>query len=142
MQYRSATEGGVMGQSIDSIVEHPSSLTHAQTVAQLEAAIGKAGLTVFARIDHAENARAVGLTMPPAIVLIYGSPLGGTPLMLASAQLALDLPLRVLVREAADGQVLVAYHPAAAMLRAAGIPEDLATRLEPAQRLLLAAIAP
>jgi hypothetical protein len=46
------------------------------------------------------------------------------------------------VREAADGQVLVAYHPAAAMLRAAGIPEDLATRLEPAQRLLLAAIAP
>ena len=78
--------------------------------------------------------------MPPSVVLIYGHPKGGTPLMLAAPLAALDLPLRVLVREDADGRALVSFHPAAPMLRRAGVPEALATRLDPAQRLLVEAI--
>lgn len=61
--------------------------------------------------------------------------------MLAAPQAALDLPLRVLVREEADGRVLIAFHPVALMLQQDGVPETLATRLEPAQRVLTEAIS-
>lgn len=98
-------------------------------------------MTVFARIDHAANARDIGMTMPPATVLIYGNGKGGTPIMLAAPRAARDFPLRVLVRERADGKVAIAFDPIAATLRAAGVPEEFVGRLEPAQRILLAAVA-
>lgn len=79
--------------------------------------------------------------MPPTVLLTYGHPKGGTPIMLAAPQAALDLPLRVLVREDA-GRVLVSFHAAAPMLRRAGVPEALAERLDPAQRILAEAIRP
>lgn len=120
--------------------EHASSLAFEPTLERLEQAIKDAGLVVFARIDHAAGAREFGLEMPPTIVLLYGSPRGGTPIMLAAPQAALDLPLRVLVRQDMAGQVVVAFHPAAAMLRLAGVPEELATRLDPVQRILVEAI--
>jgi uncharacterized protein (DUF302 family) len=122
-------------------VEHASAMPFAQTLDRLVAAIEAAGMAIFARIDHAAGAQAAGLAMPPATVLIYGNPKGGTPLMLAAPLAALDLPLRVLVREAADGRALVAFHPAAPMLLRAGVPEALAGRLDPAQQVLLRAIA-
>ncbi len=124
------------------VVEQASAVAFAPTLDRLVAAIEAAGLTVFARIDHAAGARAASLAMPPTTVLFYGTPKGGTPLMLAAPLAALDLPLRVLVREAEDGRTLVSFHPAAPMLRRAGVPDTLATRLDPAQRLLLQAIAP
>ena len=120
-------------------VEIVGAFGFAETMDRLIAAITAAGMTVFARIDHAAGARSVGLAMPPTEVLIYGNPKGGTPIMLAAPRAALDLPLRVLVREQ-DGRVLVAFHPATAMLRAAGVPEALAARLRPAQDVLIAAI--
>ncbi len=122
------------------IIEHVSAVAFAPTLERLLAAIERAGMTLFTQIDHAAGARDVGMTMPPTVVLIYGHPKGGTPLMLAAPLTALDLPLRVLVREDADGRALVAFHPAAPMLRRAGVPEALATRLDPAQRLLIEAI--
>jgi uncharacterized protein (DUF302 family) len=110
------------------------------TVDRLRSAIEGAGLTVFAVIDHAANADQVGLSMLPATVLIYGNAKGGTPVMQAVPNLALDLPLRVLVRKDADGRVVVLFHPAEPMLREAGAPDGLVTRLDPAQALLIAAI--
>jgi uncharacterized protein (DUF302 family) len=123
-------------------VEHISAVAFAPTLERLVQAIETAGMMVFARIDHAEGARQVGLEMPPTVVLLYGHARGGTPIMLAAPQAALDLPLRVLVRQEGDGRVLVSFHPVAPMLRQAGVPEALATRLEPAQRILLEAIQP
>jgi uncharacterized protein (DUF302 family) len=123
------------------IVEHVSAFAFGPTLERLTQAIEAAGLIVFARIDHAEGARSVGLTMPATVVLIYGHPKGGAPIMLAAPQTALDLPLRVLTREAEDGRTLVSFHPAAPMLIRAGAPEALASRLGPAQDLLLKAIA-
>ena len=120
-----------------SHVEHASTEAFLPTLARLESAIEAAGLTIFARIDHAGAAQEVGLEMPPTIVLIYGNPRGGTPIMLAAPQAALDLPLRVLVREEAGGRVLVVFHPITPILREAGVPEELAARLEPAQGLIL-----
>ncbi len=118
-------------------VEHASPLSFDATLDRLTNAIERAGLTIFAQIDHAAGARSADLVMPPTVVLIYGNAKGGTPIMLAAPQAALDLPLRVLVREDADGRILVAFHPIAPMMLAAGVPEALANRLEPAQRLLI-----
>jgi len=121
-------------------VELVSPDAFAPTLERIANAIESHGLTIFARIDHAAGARAVGLAMPPTVVLIYGNAKGGTPLMLASPQAALDLPLRVLVREREDGKAIVAYHPAAPLMKRAGVPDDLASRLDPAQALLAAAL--
>ncbi len=99
-------------------------------------------MTVFARIDHAAGAQAVGMTMPPTIVLMYGNPRGGTPIMLAAPRAALDLPLRVLVREDADGRAIVSFYPIAPVLEASVVPRTLANRLEPAQRVLMDALRP
>ena len=125
-----------------ALVEQPSNWPFAVTLDRLSTAIEGAGLKVFARIDHAAGAKEAGLTMPPTVVLLYGSPKGGTPLMLAAPAAALDLPLRVLVRDDADGRTRVSFHPVVPMLLSAGVPETLARRLERAQALLLRAIQP
>jgi uncharacterized protein (DUF302 family) len=122
------------------MVEQMSALPFDATVERLVQTIAGRGMTIFARIDHAANARTVGMTMLPATVLIYGNARGGTPIMLATPSAALDLPLRVLVRQRDDGAAVIAYHPIATTLRRAGVPEALARRLDPAQQILLAAI--
>jgi uncharacterized protein (DUF302 family) len=124
------------------IAEHASPFSFDLTLERLVDAIARSGMTVFARIDHAANARSVGAMMPPATVLIYGNAKGGTPIMLAAPQAALDLPLRVLVRETADGKASIAFHPITPLLHRLGVPVDAAARLEPSQRMLLSAISP
>jgi uncharacterized protein (DUF302 family) len=79
------------------------------------------------------------MSMSPTRVIFYGNPRGGTPIMEAHPRAALDLPLRVLVR--ADGAAtVVSFHPVVDLLAAAGVPRELAARLEPAQRLLIDAL--
>jgi uncharacterized protein (DUF302 family) len=70
------------------------------------------GLKVFTRLDHAAAAKAVGLDMPPATVLVVGSPQGGTPLFLQRPMLAIDLPLKMLVWQDQAGKVYVSYNDA------------------------------
>lgn len=127
---------------VPEIAEHVSPFSFDVTLKRLVDAIAKSGMTLFASIDHAANARSIGATMPPTTVLLYGNAKGGTPIMLATPQAALDLPLRVLVREAPDGKASIAFHPIATLLRRAGVPVDAAARLEPAQRMLLSAVSP
>jgi uncharacterized protein (DUF302 family) len=123
------------------IVEQVSCTDFASTIQRIADALSEAGLMLFARIDHAAGARDAGMEMPPATVLIYGHAKGGTPIMLAAPQAALDLPLHVLVRQREDGQTTIAYHPIVPLLCRAGVTTELAARLEPAQRLLIKAIA-
>ncbi|HEY1484526.1 MAG TPA: DUF302 domain-containing protein [Micromonosporaceae bacterium] len=73
-----------------------------QTVAAIRAEAERRGATVAAVVDHAAAARTVGLTLPDTQVIIFGNPSAGTPLMRATPDIALDLPLRILVRD--DGQ--------------------------------------
>jgi uncharacterized protein (DUF302 family) len=75
--------------------EMSSAIPFSRMLEILTSAIEHAGMTVFARIDHAAGALLSGLRMPPSVVLIYGNPAGGTPVMLASPRAALDLPLSV-----------------------------------------------
>ena len=124
------------------IVEHVSALPFEATVERLATAIAQAGLTLFSRIDHQAGARDAGLEMPPATVLTYGHAKGGTPVMVATPLAALDLPLRVLVRVHEDGRTVIVFHAIGAVLRRAGVPDLLATRLDPAQLLLVNAVTP
>jgi len=126
-------------QTIDT-VEYVSATSFEATLESLSKAIAQAGLILFNKIDHQAGAREAGLEMPRTTVLTYGHPKGGTPVMLAAPLAALDLPLRVLVRVRDDGQTAIAFHPMAAALRRAGIPEALAGRLDPAQQILVKAV--
>ena len=110
------------------------------TMERLVAAIHQAGLQIFARIDHAAAARESGLQMPPTTVLVYGHAKGGTPIMLAAPNAALDLPLRVLVREGPEGHVFVSIKPIASMLRALDVSVELIDRLQPSQLLIINAV--
>jgi uncharacterized protein (DUF302 family) len=121
-------------------VEHRSASPFAETVDLLVQAIERAGMNLFARIDHAAGARDVGMQMPPTIVLIYGHARGGTPVMQAAPAGALDLPLRVLIRETGDGTV-IAFHPVRQMLAQHKVPSELVERLAKAQELLVGAIS-
>lgn len=127
--------------SPDDLIELVSLFDFVTTLERCVRAIANAGLTLFAQIDHAQAAREAGLRLPPTVVLIYGAPRGGTPVMLARPHTALDLPLRALVREGGDGRAFVAFHPIVPHLTSRGTPIELARPLEPAQRLLAGAIA-
>lgn len=124
----------------NNYVEHKSSLAFQPTLDRLVAVIEKAGMEVFARIDHAGGAKAVGLTMPPATVLIYGQARGGTPIMQAAPASALDLPLRALIRQGDGGETLVAFHPIQQVLEPYGVSDEMAGRLSKAQQLLVTSV--
>jgi len=106
---------------------------------KIEMAAKARGLTIFARIDHAKNAQSVGLAMPPAIVLVLGSPKGGTPVMVAAPTSAIDLPLHVLIWQAADGTTHVAHWSPETLAERHGIPENLMKNLSGLAGLLDAA---
>ena len=92
------------------MVRLPVADSVAAAVARLEAALSARELRVFARIDFAADAAAAGLAMPPAQLVVFGQPRGGTPLMVEAPTVALDLPLKILVYEDARGAVWVGYN--------------------------------
>jgi uncharacterized protein (DUF302 family) len=91
-----------------TIIESPQSVP--ATVDRVIAALGRRGITVLARIDHAAGARKAGLTLADEAVLIFGDPRVGTPLMQADATIGYELPLRLLVWDA-GGQTKIGYRP-------------------------------
>jgi uncharacterized protein (DUF302 family) len=119
----------------------PSADGYEQTVARLEAELARRGLEVFARVDHAANARTVGLRMPPTLVITFGNPVAGTPLMIEAPDLALDLPMRLLVRQTDNGVELV-YADPAALLERHGLPATAAAPLSGISGIVTAAAGP
>ena len=115
--------------SVEGIESRPSPFSVEETLARLKGVIGSRSLTLFAQIDHSDLARGVGLTMQEAHVLIFGNPKGGTPLMIASPLLALDLPLKVLVWQSADGRVWVSTNSVTYLRDRYAIPQTLAGNL-------------
>ncbi len=90
----------------------------AETADRLVKAVEAKGIKIAARIDHAAGAKAVGLELPPTVVVMFGNPKLGTPVMQADPRIGLDLPMRVVVWEDKAGKVWVGYTP----------PSTLATR--------------
>lgn len=96
-----------------------------ETVEKLESILQAKGVILFALVDHSGEAQKVGLTMPPTKLLIFGNPKGGTPLMLASPSIALDLPLKILVAQDKDGAVNVSYNAPEYLQQRHDLPPDL-----------------
>jgi uncharacterized protein (DUF302 family) len=94
------------------IVDRPSPHSVDQTVERIEAILRQKGITLFALVDHGQEAAKVGMKMPPTKLLILGKPQAGTPLMLAEPRLAIDLPLKILVWESVEGEVWVSFNSA------------------------------
>jgi uncharacterized protein (DUF302 family) len=89
----------------NGIISQPSPYSVTETIDRLEAVLQAKGITIFARIDQQAEAEKVGLSLSPTQLLLFGNPKAGTPLMVAEPTIALDLPLKVLLWEAADGKV-------------------------------------
>ena len=96
-----------------------------ETFKRLEELAVARGLSILARIDHSADAARVGLKMHPTQLLIFGNPKAGTPLMIASPTLAIDLPLKALVWEDGDGKVWVSYNSPEYLEQRHNIPEAL-----------------
>ena len=107
------------------IIDQPSQHSVDQTVAKLTAILQAKGVTLFALVDHSGEAEKVGMQMRPTKLLIFGSPKAGTPLMLAAPSIAIDLPLKILVWEDAQGKVWVTYNSPQYLLERHGIPREL-----------------
>ena len=122
------------------LVQVPSRYSVDETLQRLQSAFAEKGLHVFAIIDHSGEAEKVGLKMRPTKVLIFGSPKGGTPLMVAAPSLAIDLPLKALVAEAADGAVSVTYNSPEYLQQRHGVPADLIKNLAGAGAVIAKAV--
>lgn len=96
--------------SVDGLVTRPSDHSVDETLGRLTRLIQDAGVTIFAIVDHSGEAAKIGMTMRPTKLLIFGSPKSGTPLMLASPSIAIDLPLKILVWEDVDGTAWLSYN--------------------------------
>ena len=83
-----------------------SSAGHADTLSRLLEAIATRGLAVFAQIDHAAAAREVGMELANEVVVVFGNPRAGTPLMQADPRIGIELPLRMLVWDASEGTIV------------------------------------
>ena len=88
---------------------------------RLDEVVKLRGLNVFARIDHAAGASKVGKPLRPTKVLIFGNPQGGTPFMECEQSVGIDLPLKALVWEDAQGQVWLAYNDPAWLAQRHGV---------------------
>ena len=113
----------------NGLVQVASKYSVEETLRRLEAAFASKGLQVFAVVDHSGEADKVGLEMRPTKVVIFGSPKAGTPLMVASPSLAIDLPLKALVAEDAGGKTSVTYNSPEYLKERHGVPEELMKNL-------------
>jgi len=109
----------------NGMVHVRSSYSVLETLKRLESALQAKNLTVFARIDHSGEAEKIGLQMRPTQLVIFGSAKAGTPLMVASPTLAIDLPLKALAWEDADGLVWLSYNSPDYLKRRHEIPDEL-----------------
>jgi uncharacterized protein (DUF302 family) len=128
------------GDDVDTVTKI-SGRSVGDTVARLTELIAAKGMRVFALIDQAAEARKVGLQLRDTTMVIFGSPVAGTPVMVAAPLAALDLPLKVLVW--ADGQqTKVSYDAPAAIARRRGLNPELAANLVGINALTDALVTP
>ncbi len=109
----------------EGIVDIPSNHSVDQTVQRLKKVLETKGVTIFALVDHSGEAERAGLKMPPTKLLIFGSPMAGTPVMLAAPSIAIDLPLKILIWEDSRGKVWVSYNSPVYLQERHGVPREL-----------------
>ena len=110
-----------------------------ETVAHFEQLLAAKGMMLFAKIDFTGDAKRAGLTMPRTMLLVFGNPKGGTPVMVAAPSSALDLPLKVLVSEESDGKVWLSFNSPEYLAQRHGIPPELVANISGIRGLVAAA---
>jgi len=123
-----------------NVVTKPSNSSGSETINRIEKAVTAKGMQIFARIDHAGEAKKVGLAMKPTELLIFGNPKGGTALMVAKRTAAIDLPMKALAWEDENGNVWLTYNSPELLHERHGVPTELTSKLDPVGKLLEAAI--
>ncbi|WP_423827834.1 DUF302 domain-containing protein [Sinorhizobium meliloti] len=103
--------------SADGLITTRSSFGPAETMKRFEADVRAKGMTVFAHIDHAAGADAVGMPLRPTDLLIFGTAKGGTPLMQSVQTIGIDLPLKALVWQDEAGTTFLSYNDPAYLTR-------------------------
>jgi uncharacterized protein (DUF302 family) len=107
------------------LINVPSNHSVDETVDKLKAILQSKGITIFALIDHSGEAIKAGIKMRPTKLLIFGNPKAGTPVMLAAPSSAIDLPLKILIWEDAQGKAWVTYNIPAYLQQRHNIPVEL-----------------
>ena len=111
--------------TIDGLIVLPTQHTVADILTRTVSIAQAKGLTVFAQIDFSGDAARSNLSMRPTGLVILGNPAAGTPLMVAAPTAAIDLPLKILAFEDAEGRTWVAYNDPKYLQRRHGFPEVL-----------------
>jgi uncharacterized protein (DUF302 family) len=123
----------------NGIVTIPSAHPADTTVEKLKAILQSKGVTLFALVDHSGEAAKAGMHMPNTKLLIFGSPKAGTPVMLASPTIAIDLPLKILIAEDTAGKVWISYNSSQYLQQRHNVPADLMKNLAVIEGLASAA---
>ena len=124
----------------NGLVNVPSRHSVPETPDRLEALVREQGIKVFARIDFSGDAEKAGLEMRPSQLLIFGNPEAGAPLMIFSPTVAIDLPLKALAWEDADGKVWLSYNRAEYLKERYGLPEGLVKNISGMKALVERAV--
>ena len=127
------------GTTSKGIIDRASNHSVDQTVDRVKDILQAKGITLFALIDHSGEAKKVGMNMPPTKLLIFGNPKAGTPLMLAAPSSAIDLPLKILVWEDAEGKVWVSYNTPGYLQERHNLPQALLPNIAVVESLVLEA---
>jgi len=114
-----------MAQENNGIVSRESKHSVDETVTRLQAMLHEKGVALFALVDHSGEAQKVGMKMRPTKLLIFGNPKGGTPLMIAAPSVAIDLPLKLLVAEDAQGKVWISFNSPEYLRDRHHVPQEL-----------------
>ena len=111
--------------SADGIITKAANCTVEEAVSKIKSLLVIRGITLFAVIDHSGEAEAIGMKMPETKLVIFGNPKGGTPLMVDSPSIAIDLPLKLLVAQDANGRCSISYNSPQYLKERHGISDDL-----------------
>jgi len=122
-------------QSSNGVITIDSRHSVDQTLHKLEQILEAKDIKLFALVDHSGEAQKAGMQMRPTKLLIFGNPKAGTPLMIASPTIAIDLPLKLLVWEDASGKTRISYNDPKYLKERHDVPQDLVQNIAAAGML-------
>jgi uncharacterized protein (DUF302 family) len=123
----------ILDMSASGIVDIASHHSVDATVERVRDILDARGVRLFALVDHSGEAEKAGMKMRPTKLLIFGNPKAGTPVMVAAPSIAIDLPLKILVWEDADGKVWISYNSADYLRGRHNVPAELMQNLAAAE---------
>ena len=137
-----ATSFAAQAADNNGLISRVSPYPVSETLDRLEAVLKSKGVKIFARIDHAAEAQSVGMSLRPTQLLIFGNPKAGTPLMRASQSIGLDLPMKALAWQDAQGQVQLTWNSPDYLIARHDLDAEFSKNLAAVGGLIEAALTP